>query len=142
MKLFAMVPLALAAFLSSSVLATPTEADASLAVRHGQGQVGARGTASECDCLYVSDPVRLQSRRRRLFHPTALFPSLENELLIVYSALPTCCVPTVCMCFDGRIYEINRDNQARDIHGCVGEPAVLCYPIGHGFLFSSSANYY
>ncbi|KAF9872008.1 hypothetical protein CkaCkLH20_10640 [Colletotrichum karsti] len=35
-----------------------------------------------------------------------------------YFASPTCCVPTVCMCAGSRIYQINRDNQNRGLHGC------------------------
>ncbi|GAP87901.2 hypothetical protein SAMD00023353_1601030 [Rosellinia necatrix] len=35
-----------------------------------------------------------------------------------YFAAPRCCVPTVCQCSNGWIYQLNQDNLNNGLHGC------------------------
>ncbi|WYZ42005.1 hypothetical protein EsH8_V_000900 [Colletotrichum jinshuiense] len=35
-----------------------------------------------------------------------------------YFAAPRCCVPTVCQCANGAVYQINQDNLNNGRHGC------------------------
>ncbi|KAI1159294.1 hypothetical protein F5B18DRAFT_655805 [Nemania serpens] len=35
-----------------------------------------------------------------------------------YFAAPRCCVPTVCQCANGWIYQLNQDNLNRGLNGC------------------------
>ncbi|ETS73703.1 hypothetical protein PFICI_14649 [Pestalotiopsis fici W106-1] len=35
-----------------------------------------------------------------------------------YFAAPRCCVPTVCQCVNGAIYQVNQDNVNAGRHGC------------------------
>ncbi|GAP91505.1 hypothetical protein SAMD00023353_3101140 [Rosellinia necatrix] len=35
-----------------------------------------------------------------------------------YFAAPRCCVPTICQCANGWVYQLNQDNLNRGLHGC------------------------
>ncbi|KAI1371361.1 hypothetical protein F4677DRAFT_450477 [Hypoxylon crocopeplum] len=35
-----------------------------------------------------------------------------------YFAAPRCCVPTICQCANGWVYQLNQDNMNRGLHGC------------------------
>ncbi|KAF9871945.1 hypothetical protein CkaCkLH20_10577 [Colletotrichum karsti] len=35
-----------------------------------------------------------------------------------YFAAPRCCVPTVCQCANGAVYQVNQDNVNAGRHGC------------------------
>ncbi|KAI5922253.1 hypothetical protein F4810DRAFT_289112 [Camillea tinctor] len=50
----------------------------------------------------------------------------------LYFAAPRCCVPTVCQCANGWIYQLNQDNINRGLHGC--DPPW-------GFIVTSSSQF-
>ncbi|KAK8128765.1 hypothetical protein PG984_009873 [Apiospora sp. TS-2023a] len=52
-------------------------------------------------------------------------PANPTDLMILqtgsgcnYFAAPRCCVPTVCQCRDGKIYQVNQDAVNAGGHGC------------------------
>ena len=93
----------------SLVSASPLDSDAAVAMRAEEGQMGAR-TDSGCYYLYA-----------HLSLPPPSSVRLGSWRCLTYdadSASPKCCVPTVCMCLDSRIYQINRDNTNHGLHGC------------------------
>ncbi|KAI6083744.1 hypothetical protein F4821DRAFT_244155 [Hypoxylon rubiginosum] len=54
--------------------------------------------------------------------PEALLPRELEERQTAsgcnYYAAPRCCVPTICQCANGAIYQLNQDNLNRGLHGC------------------------
>lgn len=51
----------------------------------------------------------------------------EPKLTFDNSADPKNCIKTICMCEDGKIYSLNKDNLNKDLHGC--DPPGEIYPM-------------
>ncbi|GAW18334.1 hypothetical protein ANO14919_078090 [Xylariales sp. No.14919] len=49
---------------------------------------------------------------------TPTFKVKHSDEIVINSAAPRCCVPTVCQCANGWFYQINQDNINQGLHGC------------------------